>query len=200
MKSDSKRGPGRPRAFDTGAAIDAATQVFWARGYGEASLDDLTAAMGITRPSLYAAFGDKEALMLTCIARYGRWVEGAVSAALADPKRPDAALNAMFADAIALYTMPAPEPRGCLLASASLSDAALSPAIRQAVVEALDGVESVVRSFYDRAGCSPATTAENARLVTTFLYGLAARARLGAAAAELIEDAGRFATRLLPSS
>src|SRR5512138_3569574 len=61
---------GRPRSFDRDAALDAAVKVFWSRGYEGASLAELTEAMGINPPSLYAAFGDKEGLFLEAAARY----------------------------------------------------------------------------------------------------------------------------------
>jgi AcrR family transcriptional regulator len=61
---------GRPREFDVGTALDAAIDVFWAKGYDGASLTDLTEALGITRPSLYAAFKDKRGLYLSAIERY----------------------------------------------------------------------------------------------------------------------------------
>ena len=61
---------GRPRAFDPENALSAATEVFWAKGFDGASLDDLTEAMGISRPSLYAAFGDKERLFEAALGHY----------------------------------------------------------------------------------------------------------------------------------
>ena len=63
-------GRGRPRVFDADAALDAALAVFWRHGYEGASLTDLTAAMGINRPSLYAAFGNKESLFRRVMDRY----------------------------------------------------------------------------------------------------------------------------------
>ena len=64
------RALGRPRSFETGKALDAAMKVFWCKGYEGASLSDLTRAMGINRPSLYAAFGDKESLFRKVLDRY----------------------------------------------------------------------------------------------------------------------------------
>src|SRR5580693_7878419 len=61
---------GRPRAFNTDKALDRAMKVFWRKGYEGASLPDLTRAMGINRPSLYAAFGNKEALFRKALDRY----------------------------------------------------------------------------------------------------------------------------------
>lgn len=64
------RAPGRPRTFDADAALDQAVAVFWSLGFDGASLDDLTAAMGVSRPSLYAVWGDKRRLFLAALERY----------------------------------------------------------------------------------------------------------------------------------
>src|SRR5882757_8313605 len=76
---------GRPRSFELDKALDSALQVFWRKGYEGASLSDLTTAMGINRPSLYAAFGDKEALFRKVLDRYAEGPGGHARKALDEP-------------------------------------------------------------------------------------------------------------------
>jgi AcrR family transcriptional regulator len=78
---------GRPRQFDPETALLAALRVFWTRGYDGASLSDLTEAMGITRPSLYACFGNKEALFRKALDLYERDKLAFVVQALEAPPR-----------------------------------------------------------------------------------------------------------------
>src|SRR5216110_2711717 len=89
MKPQKPRKPrtpaGRPRSFDLDKALDRALQVFWHKGYEGASLSDLTQAMGISRPSLYAAFGDKESLFRKVIDRYFEGPAAYIRGALQEP-------------------------------------------------------------------------------------------------------------------
>src|SRR6266849_7921221 len=89
MGMQSKREPastvGRPRAFDVDEALDQALKVFWRKGYEGTSLPDLTRAMGINRPSLYAAFGNKEALFRKALDRYVEGPAAYVREALEEP-------------------------------------------------------------------------------------------------------------------
>src|ERR1700750_1547259 len=75
---------GRPRAFDREAALEAAMLLFWRKGFAAASINDLCEAMGVRSPSLYAAFGSKEALYLEAIERYARTIGDALWAQLAE--------------------------------------------------------------------------------------------------------------------
>lgn len=103
---------GRPRGFDVDLALDAAVDVFWRRGYDGASLSELTAAMGINRPSLYAAYGDKAQLFHTALRRYVDRNMGYVTTALALPTAHEVASAFLLGNAVAV-TRPG-LPAGCL--------------------------------------------------------------------------------------
>ncbi len=84
-KAASPKPLGRPRTFHPEEALDAATRIFQRQGFGGASLNDLTTAMGISRPSCYAAFGDKESLFLKVLDRYSGQLTTLYRAAAAQP-------------------------------------------------------------------------------------------------------------------
>src|ERR1051325_3475900 len=103
---------GRPRQFDTEKALDRALTVFWQKGYEGASLLDLTRAMGINRPSLYAAFGNKEALFRKALDRYAEGQAAYIRAALEAPTA-RAVAERLLHGTVELLTDPR-NPRGCL--------------------------------------------------------------------------------------
>ena len=117
---------GRPREFDVDEALVAALRIFWRKGYEGASLSDLTEAMGITRPSLYAAFGNKEALFVKALDLYEREKLAYVTEALAAPTARQVAermLRGSLANQTSEY-----EPKGCLgvISTIACGDAAES--------------------------------------------------------------------------
>jgi TetR/AcrR family transcriptional regulator, copper-responsive repressor len=190
---------GRPRGYEPDAALEAAMNVFWARGYAEASLDDLTGAMGITRPSLYAAFGDKQALFAAAIARYEARIHAGTAYAFRGKANLHAALSALITQAITMYAEPAPHARGCFLGAAAVSEAPLTPAARKAVSAAIARIEVGVAQQINAAGWRapglsvPALT----RQVVNFLYGASARARLGVSGETLLADGKTFLAQVL---
>lgn len=117
----------RPREFDEDQVLDRALDVFWRRGYGATSVEDLTAATGLGRGSLYAAFGDKEALFLICLRRYHLRGQGAVLQALRDPD-PRQGITRAFAEMAARLSDPG-HPPGCMQTNTVLENASVSEAV-----------------------------------------------------------------------
>src|SRR6266849_10442783 len=113
MKPKNPTGPaGRPRSFDMDQALDRALQVFWRKGYEGTSLSDLTGAMAVNRPSLYAAFGDKEALFRKALDRYAEASASYVREALNQPTA-RGVVESMLRGAANLLSNPK-NPPGCL--------------------------------------------------------------------------------------
>ncbi|GLW25347.1 TetR family transcriptional regulator [Microbispora amethystogenes] len=118
--AEKTRERGRPRGFDANAALDRAVEVFWRRGYEGASLSDLTEAMGINRPSLYAAYGNKEELFRRAVARYAEADMAYAREALAEPTAYQVIARFLRANADALTRTD--RPPGCLSIQGGLSD------------------------------------------------------------------------------
>jgi AcrR family transcriptional regulator len=142
------RSSGRPREFDLDAALDAAVTVFWKKGYEGTSLPDLTAAMGINRPSLYAAFGNKEALFRKAVERYLNSVGASVMSALAEPKVRDAMRRYLTAG---LCGADSKQPRGCMLINAALACGDKAEPIRQELAGRRSQMECAIRARLERA-------------------------------------------------
>lgn len=179
---------GRPRAFDEKEALDHALEVFWRQGYEGTSLPDLTAAMGINRPSLYAAFGNKAALFRQAMDRYVELTTCFFEAALKEPTAREVVaklLNASIQTAITSR-----QPRGCFLVQSVLACGEASEEIRQAVVKQRNAGQAALRARFQRAvaeGDLSADTdpADLARYVTVVMHGMAVQAASGASRKEL---------------
>ena len=148
-RKKTKRALGRPRSFETGKALDAAMKVFWCKGYEGASLTDLTKAMGINRPSLYAAFGNKESLFRKVLNRYDSGPAGYVREALNQPTA-RAAVEKLMEGAADLGTASS-NPRGCLFVQSALVCGDGAEAIRNDLILRRDAGEKAVRLRFKRA-------------------------------------------------
>ena len=123
---------GRPRAFDREAALLRAMELFWAKGYDGTSLSDLTEAMGINSPSLYAAFGSKEALFREAIDIYNK-VEGPdIWDAVNNAPTARAAIAGFLRGSAISFSRP-DKPRGCLIVLSGLQTGDTSLSVRDAL-------------------------------------------------------------------
>jgi AcrR family transcriptional regulator len=185
---EAARRAGRPREFDPERALDAALKVFWEKGYEGASLADLTRAMGINRPSLYAAFGDKEALFLRVVDRYVDGPASYLSQALEAPTA-RAVVERLLEGAAGLGTRTA-QPRGCLLVNGALACGEEASAVRDHLAARRAAGQLAIQKRLARAraeGDLPrdADPADLARYVATIMQGLAVQTASGATPAAL---------------
>lgn len=196
---------GRPRQFDRGTVLTAAMEVFWAKGYAGASLDDLTGAMGISRPSLYAAFGDKDGLFAAVLEHYGAGLGSAPVAAFEAGKTPTEAVRGFLATALENNTREGGCAQGCLFASCAATRAGESETVRAMLKASLDGAEAFLTAGLERfraAGALPADypAAAKARLVMDTMQGQAYRARAGESREALLVDLDGRVREIVPES
>lgn len=143
---------GRPREFDLDDALDRALPLFWRDGYEGASVNEIAEAMGVSKPSLYAAFGDKEALYLRALARYGE-LQRARHADILDTE-PDArrAVETFLLSVVDAHTDPA-LPGGCMVVSgtSTCDGGAVPESVKQALCEALKVGGTAIGKRLERA-------------------------------------------------
>ncbi|GAB2713804.1 TetR/AcrR family transcriptional regulator [Nocardia thraciensis] len=175
---------GRPRTFDRALALRRAMEVFWEHGYEGASMSDLTAAMGINSPSLYAAFGCKEQLFREAVGLYGCTEGSRTERALREEPTARQSIEAMLRDNAVAY-VDGTTPRGCMVVLAGSAYATRNAAIRDFLIEKRRGTAEDIRRRIERGiaeGDLPADTdaAELAHFYATVLFGLSVQARDGA--------------------
>ncbi|MFF8591845.1 TetR/AcrR family transcriptional regulator [Streptomyces sp. NPDC015220] len=180
---------GRPRSFDRETALVQATLLFWKHGYEGTSISDLTAAMGISPPSLYAAFGDKRALFTEVVDRYGSTFGAFMENALTQESDPRAGFARMLDEAAVSYTDPG-HPAGCLVISAATNYSPQTADIEQDMrarrVANVGAFETRLRDAEAR-GSLPEGTDTRALAVyfAAVVQGMSQQARDGATTAEL---------------
>jgi AcrR family transcriptional regulator len=179
---------GRPRSFDLGQALERAMQVFWRLGYEGASLAELTKAMGINSPSLYAAFGSKEGLFKAVLDHYAARQRECLAQVLAAPTARQAAERLLYG-LVDLATDP-DEPPGCLLLQGGLSCGVTTQAIPQELARRRAELENSLDARFRQArdaGDLPASAdpAVLARYLAAVCNGIAVQAAAGATREEL---------------
>jgi len=180
--------PGRPRAFDEGAALEKAMHVFWRKGYDATSISDLTEAMGINPPSLYAAFGNKESLFFRVLDRYAEGPASFVAKALAAPTAREVAERRLYGAIDAMED--SKRPLGCLVVQAAARCADAKDPIGRKLSSFCEMAHQAFVQRFKRAkaeGDLPksADPAALARYLNTVGQGISIQAASGATRAEL---------------
>jgi AcrR family transcriptional regulator len=183
---------GRPRSFDREAALARATLVFWKHGYDATSVAQLTDAMGIGVPSMYAAFGDKRALFEEALGHYIR-TYGSFMARLFEERRDGTSVRAGIAqllrEAAVMFTS-SDHPRGCMLITAATNcapeSATVAKRLRELRTHTVQALEARIRGAIATGELPDDVDARALALyVSTVLQGMSAQARDGATRAEL---------------
>jgi AcrR family transcriptional regulator len=180
---------GRPRQFDRDAALEAAMLVFWRKGFSAASMPDLCGAMGIRSPSLYAAFGSKEALYLEAMDHYAKTIGPSVWNCLTDAKTARAGIESMLR--VGTEILPASDdlPAGCMVMLAAVGDdwpVALVEVANRIRYECLEHLRSRLSVAATDGELPPSTDIDRlSRFYLGIYQGMAIQAKDGATQSDL---------------
>jgi AcrR family transcriptional regulator len=189
------RSRGRPREFEINEALEAATKLFWERGYEGLTVDELVRGMGLSKPSFYAAFRDKPSVFHQVVERYETANGSSLVEALQSGADARSGLAALLHTLAYAYTRnPNLSQRGCLVSTGMLNS---SPELKWAMALLADrraALHSLIKSHLKNAGCTKSiTTAQDASdlaaYFTSVAHGMAVRARDGASFEELSKTA-----------
>ena len=191
MVENTCKGRGRPRTFDNDAVLDKAIAVFWRKGFDGASLDDLSEAMGIGRPSIYCAFGDKDRLFMQCLNRYVATVCAPPLERLLGSTDLKSAIYEFLSGFAENATRDSEHP-GCLLSVVAAT--VVNPAVKSYVASQFAQAESAIAQRLQTdvvAGALPPNFNSRlaARRVTDAILSIGARAAHGAIREDLERDA-----------
>ena len=180
---------GRPRSFDRQKALQSAMEVFWDRGFQAASMSDLTEAMGINPPSLYAAFGSKEELYREAIAHYTATESGDIVAPMQQAPTARTAVEGYLMASAKIFTRPG-RPPGCMVVLAAVNAVGVGEETSHALREMRLGNIAMIEERLRRAvaeGELPATIEPHAiaSYYVTVQQGMSIQARDGASRALL---------------
>ena len=183
MGAEQRHAGGRPRSFDEGQALDEAIEVFWRLGYEGASLAELTEAMGINKPSLYAVFGSKEELFVHALERYGQRYHEHLRQVLSKPRAYDILESYLRDTAKAVR---AGNSLGCLSIQGGISCGPNNAHIPQMLAEYRHGIEEAIAKALAAAdGTADLDTEALAGFAVTIGQGLAVDAAAGVSQARL---------------
>jgi AcrR family transcriptional regulator len=173
---------GRPRAYQPEVALGKALELFRRDGFAGTSLDDLSAATGMNRPSLYGAFGDKRELYIKSYARYRADARAAMQEIFRDELPIRRRLERIFAVALDMYLSGEAGPRGCFTVMTAASEAVADPDIRALVLEGFSELDKAFAACFRLAKQKrelPASADPEvlAQLASATIHTIAIRAR-----------------------
>ena len=182
---------GRPLSFDRDEALNAAMVQFWRTGFETTSVSDLTRAMGITAPSLYTAFGDKESLFLECLKRYANPGLRSTPELIAEAQSARQAAQDLLEVSARWFTQ-ADTPAGCLIASAASSGSSSSRRVRAALGNVRKANQKALQKRAERDirdGVLPTTANAHAlaSMTMALIQGMSTLARDGASRKGLLD-------------
>lgn len=190
----------RPREFDPAEALKRATDVFWEKGYQEASLPDLLDGMGLTRGSLYKAFKDKKNLYLLVLAHYEEEAVGAARARLSNALVPDGRDRILSLFNALSGAVAAGDTRGCLLCSAAagyeMSDPEIAAAVEKGMRAMRDALESALNESPTHARLPKGNLRALANTLLTQYIGLRVLAR-SRMSLDIVEQSAKTVADLL---
>ena len=197
---------GRPKAYDHDTVLEQALEVFWQKGFAATSLDDLVEATGVNRPSLYAGFGDKEALYIKAMEFYQNRLRAQLDGILTCNGQGDtvrAIVNRYFDILIRAYTGEADHPLGCAFMCTALTDAPQHESILDMLQRTIENFDRRFEDFFTAAQtwrCLPAEADPKVltQMVSGLTQNLLVRARAGAGRAELTDIARKTTEFLFP--
>jgi TetR/AcrR family transcriptional regulator, copper-responsive repressor len=178
---------GRPPSFSRSAALEQALALFWERGYEATSIADLTAAMGIGAPSLYAAYRSKRELFDEVVALYAKTYRGFMATALAEEPTLKAGIERMLREAAAAYTLPG-HPQGCLVinGATNCSSPGVQETLRELRKASVDQLERLIKDAIDAGELAETADARTLALsISVVMQGMADQARDGTERREL---------------
>ena len=192
MTDEVKKSRGRPRVFDMDEALEKALKIFWERGYEGTSMAELTETLGVNKPSLYAAFGNKEELFYKALMRYASGPVAFVNEVLNEPTASKVA-ESFLVKAAEFLTDPQ-HPKGCMIVQGALSSGESAELVRNILINSRRLYENKLaerfaKAIVDGDLSSDANPKCLAKYLATLHQGMSVQATSGATKEELLDVA-----------
>lgn len=189
MTTETKKLRGRPRVFDPDEALDKALQIFWSRGYEGTSLAELTETLGVNKPSLYAAFGNKEELFMKALSRYTTGPVAFVREVINETTARAVAQRFLY-EAADFLTQPS-HPKGCMVVQGALSGGESAEMVKKVLIQYRAAYENLLTKRFEEAKqagdlSGDANPQALAKYLATLHQGMSVQATSGASKEELL--------------